>query len=908
MQKFQLLKHLAKFTTKKTTKNIILFTFTCLFIISLSTFTKNPENSLGKIHSQAYIQAKAQTRKPSANQTQQLLQQGERFYQEGDFTEAINVLRQAVSAYKQENNNLGQAAALTNLSLVYQQLGAQKEANAAVSNSLKLLGWDGSSQKSNINYSQPELREILAQTLDIHAGLLLTEGKPNKSLQTSQQAEKIWNELKNNTGAMRSRINQAQALRVSGFYRRSRDILEEIEKQLEELKAQADPLVKVTVLRALGNTRQQLGDLEESQKALQKSLDIAEDLKLPQEVALTAFSLGNTARSQNKTEEAIKSYKKAAQTSNPLTKIQAQINQLSLLVENEELTEQQITEAKTLIPIIQSQLANLPSNQAGIYARINFARTLNIIDNKQDIAQILGTNVKDITQIMATSVQQARAIGDERAESYALGSLGEVYEQKSRWKEAQDLTQQALFLAQKNNDSDVVYIWEWQLGRLLKAQNNIPEAISAYDSAVATLNSLRTDLAAVNREVQFNFRDRVEPIYRESVQLLLQDKEEAKPELLDKVRKRIEALQLAELDNYFREACLNNEFVVIDDVVDEDTPDTAIFYPIILDNRLEIILKLPKQELIRRTSPVKSTEVEKIITQMRENIVEPDRVEEFQANSQKLYEWLIKPIEAELEKSKIKTLVFIPDGSLRNIPMAALYDGKEYLAKNYAIAISPGLQLFTPQSLTRKRLNALVGGLSQIPQEEEENFAPLPNVKEELTSIERSGLPTVKLYNNNFTSQTLEEEINERPFQIVHLATHGKFSSKANDTFILASDGRIKVAELDTLLRSREERRTEPIELLVLSACETATGDDRAALGLAGVALRAGARSTLASLWQIGDDSTAYFIDQFYSQLVTNKTITTAEALHLSQVKLMESPEYSRPMYWAPYVLVGNWL
>ncbi len=108
------------------------------------------------------------------------------------------------------------------------------------------------------------------------------------------------------------------------------------------------------------------------------------------------------------------------------------------------------------------------------------------------------------------------------------------------------------------------------------------------------------------------------------------------------------------------------------------------------------------------------------------------------------------------------------------------------------------------------------------------------------------------------------------------------------------------------MLKSREQKRTQPIELLVLSACETASGDNRAALGLAGVALSAGARSTLASLWQIGDNSTASFIDEFYRQLMTGKT--TAEALREAQVKMLATPEYSLPMYWAPYVLVGNWL
>ncbi|MEH2248111.1 CHAT domain-containing protein [Nostoc sp.] len=512
-------------------------------------------------------------------------------------------------------------------------------------------------------------------------------------------------------------------------------------------------------------------------------------------------------------------------------------------------------------------------------------------------------NKKDIAEILASSVQQAKIIGDERAESYALGSLGEVYEHNQQLPEAQDLTQQALFIAQKIDASDIAYRLEWQLARLLKAQGNIPAAISAYDAAVTTLQSLRSDLVAVNQEVQFNFRDRVEPIYRQSVELLLQEKGQGKPDL-DKARQRIEALQLAELDNFFREACLSNQFMVLDNVVDRDNPNTAIFYPIILDNHLEIIVKLPNQRLMHRTSTVKRQQVEQLITKIRETIVEPDAHQQFQAVSRQLYNWLIKPVETELKNSKVNTIIFIPDGFLRNIPMSALYNGKEYLVQNYSVAVSPGLQLFTPKPLAQKKLNVLAGGLSQPPKNEK--FAPLPNVKVELKSIQKSGISTTILLDKNFTSTTLAKTINAQAFKVVHLATHGQFSSKAKDTFILAADGRINVNELDSLLKSREQKRTEPVELLVLSACETAAGDNRAALGLAGVALRAGARSTLASLWQIGDNSTALFIDEFYRQLMTGKT--TAEALHFAQLKLLESPKYNRPMYWVPYVLIGNCL
>lgn len=855
--------------------NLALFTLTFFVIIIPSTGAIQP-------------QLNQNLTTTTLTAPEQLLEQGERLFQAGRLTDAVNILQQAIRIYKQSGNNLGQAAAQTNLSLAFEQLGSWKQATEAINTSLNLLGWDNTNYTLNVNNPKLELLKVLAPTLDIQAGQLLAQGQPEAANETAKRAEIFWRQLGDNVGVTRSRINQAQALRVSGFNRRAEDILKSV---YTELELQPGSVVKLTALRSLGNVQQQLGFLEESQTNLQRSLKIAQRLQLPQEASLTEFSLGNTTRLLGNIDDAITHYQNAvALAPNPLIKAQAQINQLNLLIQNEK-----IAEAKTLISTIQSQLPSLPANHPGIYARINFARTVTKIADKKDTASIL-----------ATSAQQASSINDPRAESYALGSLAEVYEQNNQWQEALDLTQKAWVLSQKINASDIAYRWEWQLGRLFKAQGNIQDAIKAYDASVETLSTLRTDLVGVNREVQFNFRDSVEPIYRQSVELLLQEKGQEKPDL-DKVRRRMEALQLAELDNYFREACLNNQFVVLDKVVDRNL-DTAIFYPIILNNQLELIVKLPEQrDLIRKTSVVKSQEVEQAIKQMRDNIVEPDGMQKFTIASKQLYKWLIEPVEAELKNSKVKTLVFIPDGSLRNIPMAALYDdsNKEYLVQKYAVAISPGLQLFTPKPLARQRLNALAGGLSQIPKGEQ--FAPLPNVKKELASIQKSGVSTTTLYNDKFKSTILEQTINTQPFRVVHFATHGKFSSKAKDTFILASDKRINVAELDELLKSRERKRTEPIDLLVLSACETAAGDNRAALGLAGVALRAGARSTLASLWQIGDNSTAEFINEFYHQLTTGKK-ATAEALRLAQLELLKSDNFNRPLSWAPYVLIGNWL
>ncbi|MDF5740019.1 MULTISPECIES: CHAT domain-containing protein [unclassified Nostoc] len=852
--------------------NLTLFTLAFSFTLVPATFAKLPETNSG-----GGVQISA-TQSPTS---QQLVEQGESFYQAGRFAEAVTVLQQAIRIYQTQGDRFPKAAALTNLSLAYQQLGLWKEATGAINSSLELLGWDEKNQKLALKSQKSEQLEFLAQTLDIQGGLQLSLGQAEASLTTLLQAEQIWHQLGNNAEVTRSHINQAQALRVSGFYRRALETLERVNQQLQ---TQADSPMKVAGLRSLGNVLQLSGDFNRSWQILQQSLEVSKRLQLPEEISLTEFSLGNTAKALGNRQDAIAHYQKATEIArNPLTKVQAQINQLSLLVETE-----QTANVKALIPTIQAQLLAVPVSQASIYARINFACTIAKISDKKDIAQML-----------AMSIQQAKTISDRRAESYALGSLAGLYEQTGQWQEAEDLTQQALLIS----DSDIAYRWQWQLGRLLKAQGRIESAIAAYDAAVATLQSLRNDLVAISREVQFNFRDRIEPIYRQSVELLLQEKGQGKPDL-DKARKRIEALQLAELDNFFKEACLNNQSVILDQVVDRENPNTAIFYPIILENQLAVILKLPNRPLIYKSSVVNRQEVEQVVTLMREAIVQPDANKKFHKLSQQLYGWLIKPVKTEIDSSKVDTLVFVPDGLLRNIPMASLDDGKDYLIQKYAVALSPGLQLFTPQHLTRSKLNALAAGLSLPPKNEK--ISPLPKVKEELNLIQKLGVKTITLLDQEFKSTTLEKTINVQPFRIVHLATHGQFSSKAQDTFILAADGRINVSQLDGLLKSRDKKRSEPIELLVLSACQTATGDNRAALGLAGVAIRAGARSTLASLWQIGDDSTTFFIGEFYQQLIAGKT--KAQALQFAQLKMLADSEYARPLYWASYVLVGNWL
>ncbi|MBD2194742.1 MULTISPECIES: CHAT domain-containing protein [Calothrix] len=817
-----------------------------------------------------------------------LLQQGKLLYDAGRFAEAVEILQQAVKAYQNQGDNLALAATLGNLSLAYQQIGNWTQAQQVISQSLNLLKKSANQQNSL----------MFAQMLDIQGRWQISTGQAEAALITWQQAEKIYTQLNNQHGIVKSLINQSQAWRSQGAYRRAKEILKEVDKKLQ---LQPDSIAKAVQLRSLGDILLAMGDGEKSQTLLQQSLNIAKNLQSSADIGASYLSLGNNYRTQQKKAQAIADYQNAVEISPfPLTKVQAQLNHLSLLIENGELTA-----ATTLVPGIQSRLAQLPNSRGSIYATINLAQSLNKLVKNADAYPSI--SYQDIAPLLVKAIAQSRSLGDRQTEAYAVLSLGNLYEQTQQTQEALKLTQQALVLAQTSNAPEIVYRVDWQLGRLLWAKNEIKNAIAAYDAAVDTLQLLRRDLVAVNQNVQFNFRDSVEPVYRESVELLLQSQSKEPDETtLDKARQRIEALQLAELDNFFREACISGQNVPLDKIVDQDNPHTAILYPIILKNQIQVIAKIPKTPLKHYSKAISETEVNQVIAEMRRSLVNPAATNTVKKRSQQVYNWLIAPIESELSAQQVNTLVFVLDGAFRNIPMASLYDGKKYLIEKYAIALSVGLQLLDPKPLLTQQIRALTAGLTDPPPGY--NYFPrLPGIKSEFESIAQSGVTTTSIIDAQFTRPALETKVNTAPFNVVHLATHGQFSSRAEDTFILAADGPINVTQFDSLLRNRDESKPQPVELLVLSACQTAAGDNRAALGLAGTAVRAGARSTIASLWQIDDQSTAFFVGAFYKQLKEGK-VTKAQALRNAQLQLLQHPNYNTPSFWSAYVLIGNWL
>lgn len=756
---------------------------------------------------------------------------------------------------------------------------------------------------------------VRAQTLNSQGVRQLETGQAETALETWKQAEAAYTAAGDETGKLGSQLNQVQALQSLGQYRRAKSLLEQINARLQSLP---DSPLKASSLQSLGNALFRVGDLQESQRVLQLSLQISQRLR--GDTSSTLLALGNVVRVQKDdataiaaNSNAISFYQQAATvTSSDLIRLQAKLNLFSLLVESN-----QTPQAVPLLPEIQSLLVDLPASRSTVYAQVNLAESLIKARRIAGIAHeknSLLINSTGVAQLLANAVQQARSLNDLRAEAYALGQLGHLYETSKQWTDAERLTKQAIQIAQSVQSDDIAVSWQWQLGRILKRQERTLEAIAAYNQAVETLSVLRGDLVAINPEAQFSFREQVEPIYRELVQLLLANPTQAD---LQRARSVIEALQLAELNNFFREACLDAKPKQIDQV----DANAAVVYSIILPDRLAVILSLPNQPLRYHSTNLISNSISKSREKNQSN--EVDRVfddlfatlnpfitsQEPLRPHQQLYDWLIRPIEADLAKSEVNTVVFVMDGVLRGVPLAALHDGQQYLIEKYSIALTPGLQLLPPRSLTPEDLGTLAGGLSEARQ----GFSALPGVDREIQQISTL-VPTNVLLNQAFTQTQLADKLESVSFPIVHLATHGQFSSQAENTFLLTWEGRIEVKDLDQLLEVRDSLRISPktrqnrrpIELLILSACQTAAGDKRAALGLAGVAIRSGARSTIATLWSVQDNSTAELITRFYTEL-KQPGITRAEALRQAQLSLLRSSDYQHPYYWAPFVLVGNW-
>ncbi|MDN5940836.1 MAG: CHAT domain-containing protein [Nitrospira sp.] len=664
-----------------------------------------------------------------------------------------------------------------------------------------------------------------------------------------------------------------------------------------------DSLLSIRILWRRGSLYQAAGQHAEAERSLQESLRLA---KTGNQAALTAAilnDLGNLAASQGKFSDALAAYHESFDT--------AQGTPMRLLAATS-----LVNAARVSVPLKQYRESKQRLDQAAEIIRglePSHEQINAFITVGQTYAKLRASLVeldKDLRlaafQALHDAARVADRLDDRRASSFAWGYLGKLYEDERRYADALDVTQHAILMARQAAAPEALYRWHWQAGRLLKALGRPQDAIDAYRQAIVAVQSIRPEVSAAVTEDQpeASFRETVGAVYFELADLLLQGSDEdADPKhheaRLREARDTVELFKVAELQDYFQDDCVQAAKSHATGL--EQVSKTAVvIYPIMLQDRLEILVSLPSG-MLRKTVPVGAEALTEEIRAFR-NFLEKRSTREYLSHAKTLYGWLIEPIEPLWANAGIDTLVIVPDGALRTIPLAALHDGTQFLIKKYAVATTPGVTLTDPKPLDRKGIKLLSVGITEAVQD----FPALPHVSRELETIHRLYGGT-SLLNKQFMMSRVEEELKTHPYSVMHIASHGQFQSDSNETFLLAYDGKMTMDRLEEyvgMLRFREE----PLALITLSACETAAGDDRAALGLAGVAIKAGARSALASLWFLDDQASSQLVTEFYQQLHNDSMASTAMALQRAQIKFLENPEYSHPAYWAAFLLLNNWL
>ena len=726
----------------------------------------------------------------------------------------------------------------------------------------------------------------------------LVEGNFEQAAETAGVAADFYGSQAKPVREMKALVQLAEAQQAIGAYQ---DAALNLHRALSLAESTDERGYISLILGALGYVYLVLGSEDQAEQFLNKAASQAELVGSSALQASALNNIGNYHAFRGAEDHAIDAYiesarfAKLAEDNLLLARALANVARMSL-----EKGDQ--TKAKGYANKAIDILHSVEDSHDKAFLLINVARTFTRFDAESQRAKSL-LRMRAF-RLLEEAEQIAMELKDVRSASYAAGYMGSLYEDEARHEEALTLTQKAIFQAQQLGEEAAkqpMFLWYWQKGRLLGAMGNNEAAIEAYEQAVSQIETRRHMTGA---KYGATFRDSIAPVYLQLVDLLLKDAEQTQDanrsmNMLRRARDTVEVFKAAELRDYFQDDCVDALRATIKDVADVSS-SAVVVYPIMLDDRLELLLTLPGGVMKRYSTPIDAEALTDEIHAFR-RLLEKRTTNEYRLPGQRLYRWLMEPFAPELKSLDIDTLVFVPDGALRTIPMGALYDGERFLVERYAIATTPGVSLTDPTPLNRTKLKSLYGGLSQSVQ----GFPALTHVREEITGIQQL-YPGKLLLDEAFVRQKLKDDLRDEGVNVLHIATHGEFSGNADSSFVLTYDGRLTInqlAEYVGLFKFRES----PLELLVLSACETAKGDDRAALGLSGVAIKAGARSVLGALWKTDDAATSQLIRNFYTQL-QDPEVSRAVALQRAQRDLITDLPYRHPAYWSPFILINNWL
>lgn len=781
--------------------------------------------------------------------------------------------------------------------------------------------------------------------------LLLNEGKPSQAFDRWSKAQKLYIKRGDRLGASKALIAQSKAYKALGQqYNACSKLLEALEIELpnackangysvqinnDELSQQLQRIPKSSLameaLIHLGSSFQQLGKLGSAEMAHLKADELSSNHSLFLNQT-NQLGLANTYRSSYQSlqgryslntdealegelldkavavaQKAFKGYEDLSSSNDPQIALRARLNWLKLYqamtqfvatAKWEPLPVKHLLRAKTnetsmTAALHKANFDDLPKIES-IFARLSFAKYLLALHEE-------GATLRPVFELSKTALMEANALENTRAQSFALGMIGQLYQRTNQTSQAQAAFSRATGLSRSVQAWDSAYQWQRYLGQLHQQQGDQAAAISHYQDSLRSLESVREDLLPINADLQFSFAVEVAPVYEELVALLLSG--ETTEQQLSLATETYQQFQAAELENYLR--CGRIETISIAEVT--DAPPTL--HVLRVGGRYEVILRTQSGTYIRHQPD--SAVVQSSLTDMQLYLEVPalDAIDEEDVilpHTQALYDQLIRPIAQHLPEKG--TLNFVLDHSLQNLPMGMLHDGSGYLVESYGTSTILNGQLQLPKQSNPENIYAVIAGLSEFGPSlyalEDQTLNSLPEVVEEVRNIQAAAKKNFKLLNRSFTRDRLRKAL-QQEYPILHIASHGQFSSEPEQTYFLAWNRKVTANDLRQMLLERADYAKNPLELLVLSACQTAKGDPRSALGIAGMATQAGARSTLASLWRVESKSTTLLMSKFYANL--EQGLPKAEALRQAQLSLMQT-KYRHPYFWASFVLTGSWL
>jgi CHAT domain-containing protein len=702
---------------------------------------------------------------------------------------------------------------------------------------------------------------------------------------------------------------QAQRHQARGDYVQSAKTLGE---SLALARQRGDSFAIATNLGDLGNALLAVGKQGSAEIILQEAIRIARKMTDMRLMARLYNNLGNYYSVQGDFTNALSSYEQSIQASATVA-IDDPVNILESSKAHAYIARIQFHRQQ-----IKRALQSLASADE-IISDKQMPETSNTLIHMAKTLAMIATNHQQHTHramLQAYAyLQQAKLLStrvtDLRLLSYALGNLGTLYQLEGRLNEALQLTRRALSKAEAAQAPDSIYRWHWQEAQLLREQGKLKQAIDAYRRSISIIEASQQASLARYDSVDTYFHELVAPVYLELVDTLFElqtgtTNQSTGQQLLLQARATVEQFKSAELKNYFRDECVLR-FTAQQQSLDSISETTAVVYPIVLPDRLELLLSISdhavsgQQKLHRYSVPIDRIELTQRVRQFRQQLENLSKPSRYLPNSEWLFRNLIAPYQNALYENPIDTIVFVPTGPLHMLPLAALHDGQDFIIRNFAVATTSGLSLTNPEPLAIRKNQILLSGVSEAIN----GFPALDSVPGELNSIKLLFGGDV-LLNGDFTVANFEAKVRDNAYSIIHIASHGQFTNQAGGSFLQAYDKPMYMDDLNLAL-STTKYRDRALELLVLSACETAISDERSALGLAGAGIKAGARSALGSLWSIGDESTAELIENFYRQLNHNE-VSKAQALRIAQLNLLDNKQFAHPFHWSAFLLIDNWL